>query len=167
MRSHSGANGRKKYMSFPSSLVRTNTGFRAFDPYNTITSYWTTANGFSPCPPGGLLNIVDAFGMPLNYYNSPTTPFAIINNSTVGTNYGCIGYTVGGQVNVSSYDLFSYGKDQYTFVPGASGASQPPGYPPVEPSLPWQWPILSGFGTTPVGWTSPNAANDDLTNWRR
>ena len=53
------------------------------------------------------------WGTPFNYYCSPKTPFALMNNF-----YGYPtnsndndGYSVGGQVNVSSFDLFSYGPD--------------------------------------------------------
>jgi len=167
-RALAGTNGRKKYMSFPASIVHTNAGCRSLDGATTVTQYWGAASGFTPCTPGGLVNIYDGFNMPLNYYHSPTTPFAMINNSIIGTNgYDCIGYTVGGQVNVGSYDLFSYGSDRLTYVPGANGIAlgntgTPLGYP-------WEWPggPLGGFGSPNRGWPNTNAASDDITNWGR
>lgn len=160
-----GVVNRKKYMNFPSSMVHSNLGGRSLDGGTTVAQYWTnSAVVFSPLS-SGLTNIYDAFGMPLNYYNSPTTPFAMINNSITGTNYTCIGYTVGGQVNVSTYDLFSYGSDRMTYVPGANGA----GYTITNNIIyPWVWPSSYGsFSSTQRGWPSPNAASDDITNWGR
>lgn len=58
----------------------------------------------------GLTNLFDDWEMPFVYYNSPGTTYSIINNSNNG------GYTTGGQVNQTSYDLFSYGPDQLTYI---------------------------------------------------
>lgn len=91
-------------------------------------------------PSGGLTNICDQWGIPFNYYCAPTNLYSIVN---AGGAYA--GYTIGGQVNVASYDLFSYGADHFTFVPAALIAA-------------WG-PVVSS------GWTTTNSANDDITNW--
>ena len=120
------AHGKKYLSGFPPSQIRTNQAT-------------------------GLTNIVDVFGIPFNYYNSPGTTFGVSNvmpyaTMNVDSNTG---YTVGGQVNQATYDLFSYGPDHYTSVPGAisTGGS----YPPWKPGA-WAW---------------ASSANDDITNWRR
>jgi len=65
-----------------------------------------------------LLNIMDPYGNPYNYYCSPTTRFSNTTVSIVRTStFTYVIYTaavaavLGGQVNVSSYDIFSYGVD--------------------------------------------------------
>ena len=127
----------KKYLSgFPTNQIRPN--------YATDTA--TT---------GPLTNIFDVFGKPFNYYNSPATAFrtGVLTNDMTGATNAYSGFSVGGQVNVITYDLFSYGPDHLTFVaanlPGPLGGA--------NVSLPWTVP----------GWRTPSAANDDITNWRR
>jgi len=95
-------------------------------------------------------NWFDPFGKPYNYYNSPKTAFGLSNNIW-GPQWGAYsGYTVGGQVNVTSYDLFSYGPDHITYVPGANT----------------NW-FYNTF-TSPKAYVATNAAaNDDITNWKR
>ena len=61
------------------------------------------------------------------------------------------GYTFGGQVNVSAYDLFSFGPDQLTFVPGC--------LPYYVGSYAW-YAINYPYANT-------NSANDDITNWKQ
>lgn len=107
--------GRKFYMRFSAVQIRTNT--------------WTQ-----------LPNVYDAWGKPFNYYNSPTTTFVV-----VPTNIANYGYTVGGQVNVTSYDLFSYGPDGSTFAI-------------TNTTVPTGWTVV---------WIRTNAAVDDITNWGR
>ena len=102
--------GRKTYFRFPGAQIRTNTFIQ-------------------------LPNIYDSWAKPLNYYNSPNTAFAVMASST--NNYG---YTLGGQVNVTSYDLFSYGPDGYTFISRSA---------------------LSA-GWTGALWINTNSANDDI-----
>ena len=117
------ASGRKTYLRFQNALIRTNT---------------TTA----------LPNICDPWGTPLNYYCSPNTASAVLNNfpdPITGTNQG---YSVGGQVNLSSYDLLSYGPDKLTYVPGSAYANG----------------NFSGWYRS--GWTGSAAAIDDISNWR-
>jgi len=114
--------GRKVYMKFSTAQIRTNSA---------------TA----------LPNIYDPWGTPLNYYCSPLTAFGVSNNlpsPITGTNTG---YSVGGQVNISSFDLFSYGPDRVTYVPGALHANG----------------NFSGWYLS--AWTTKSAADDDITNW--
>ena len=89
--------------------------------------------------------IFDVYGMPFNYYCSPNTPYQLVNAGN--------GYTQGGQVNVASYDLFSYGKDQCTFADTNATA-----WPPV---------IVGSWGTDNTTWTNAKSALDDITNWRQ
>ncbi|MCG3150154.1 MAG: hypothetical protein PCFJNLEI_03632 [Verrucomicrobiae bacterium] len=96
----------------------------------------------------GLMNIFDVYGKPFNYYNSPATEFGLSNN-VMWTCTNC-GYTVGGQVNVSSYDLFSYGPDRIT--PAATNAVAG-----GAAAYPWPHP----------GWKNLTTALDDITNWGR
>ena len=128
--------GKKYLVGFPSDQIRTN--------------YATGTNNSS-----GVMNIFDVFGTPFNYYNSPGTPFqqGVVTDATTGVALAWSGYSMGGQVNVTSYDLFSYGHDRWTFV--ASNLPGPLGGANV--SLPWTVPY----------WRTPAAANDDITNWRR
>ena len=100
-------------------------------------------------PATGLTNICDAWGTPLNYYNSPTTPFSLVN-SAVGSYTTNQGYSVGGQVNLTTYDLFSYGPDHLTYVPTIWEGS---------------WWALNPWSLP--DWANPSSANDDLTNWGR
>lgn len=93
-----------------------------------------------------LPNIVDVFGIPFNYYNVPGLAFGVSNN-VFGVNSNC-GYSVGGQNNITSFDLFSYGLDHYTWVPGAFA---------LDVNRPW----------APGAWGWTNSAADDITNWRR
>ena len=113
------AQGKKYLTGFPASQIRTNQAT-------------------------GLTNIVDVFGIPFNYYNSPATVLSNMNN-VYGVNSNC-GYTVGGQVNKTSYDLFSYGPNHLTYVPGAFA---------VDVNRPW----------APSGWAWAGSALDDITNW--
>ena len=115
---------RKTYVRFPSAQIRTN-----------LTT--------------GLPNICDPWGTPFNYYCSPSTAYGVSNNypnPVTGTNTG---YTVGGQVNGGTYDLFSYGPNKLTYVPGAA-------YPQGNYSG-WYQPA----------WTNTTAANDDIGNFQK
>jgi len=138
-RALSGANGGKQYLRFSTSQLRVS----------------IASGGGSN---GGLTNIVDAWGMPYNYYCSPSTVFALVNNKYILTNYPAAntsindnnGYSAGGQVNGGSFDLFSYGPDHATFVAtNLAYGSWNDG--------PW---INTGFKTN-------SAANDDITNFKR
>ena len=91
----------------------------------------------------GLLNIMDPFSWPYNYYCSPTTSLLVSNASC-----GNCGFVIGGQVNRTTFDLFSYGMDKNTYVPGAVGGANS------------TW----GFQEH---WMDPNSAMDDITNWKR
>ena len=116
--------GRKMYLKFPAAQIQTNS---------------TTA----------LPNIYDPWGTPLNYYCSPRTDYAVLNNypdPVTGTNKG---YSVGGQVNGLSYDLFSYGPDRLTYVRGSAYANG----------------NFSGWYR--VGWTANASAIDDIGNFKQ
>ena len=140
----SGANGGKRYQKFPANQLRVN-----------IASGSTSASGTGAAS-GGRTNICDPWGAPYNYYCSPKTAYGVSNGipSYWPTNalwYG--GYTVGGQVNVGSYDLFSYGSDKSTYVPGAI---------PFQGGYNYAWYYDSG-----QRWTNLSRAFDDITNFRR
>ena len=47
-----GVVNRKKYMSFPSSLVHSNMGGQSLDGSTPLSQYWTNSFGFSPSQPG-------------------------------------------------------------------------------------------------------------------
>jgi prepilin-type N-terminal cleavage/methylation domain-containing protein len=88
----------------------------------------------------GIPFIVDPWGSPIVYYapreNVPyEAGFEVLGDYAVVTNR----FTKGGQVNSASFDLFSYGPDQMTFVPGAPAAN----------------------------WGNAAAANDDIGNFHR
>ena len=122
--------GRKVYLRFLPSIIKTN-------------------------PTTVLPNIFDPWGTPYNYYCSPATVYGVSNASPAGyTGYYYGGYAVGGQVNGSAYDLWSYGPDKSTYVPGA---------------IPFTWPSNYAWsvGTVAVPWTNKTSALDDITNWRR
>lgn len=67
-----------------------------------------------------LTNLWDDWDMPFVYYCSPTTAYGITNLPANG------GYTIGGQKNPMTFDLFSYGPDQLTYI-----ATYYTGSPPV------------------------------------
>ena len=111
---------RTTYMRFPAAQIRT----------NFATQYINSLGLMIAVP-----NIYDAWGKPIVYYNSSQTT---LSSSSSGTNI------IGGQVNATSYDLFSFGPDCYTYNsynPGASG-----------------WTGL---------WTNPATATDDITGGSR
>jgi len=89
----------------------------------------------------GLLNIMDPYSWPYNYYCSPSTSLLVSNVVCDNCN---LGFVIGGQVNVATFDLFSYGMDKNTYVSGAGTC----------------W----GVGQN---WLNPNSAADDITNWKR
>ena len=111
----------------------------------------------------GFINIFDPWGMPYNYYCSPTTAHFRFPN-TVGwaedgyhSGWNRNGIAVGGQVNIKSFDLFSYGPDQVTFVSSSA------------------IPAASSHGDTPWNlngadiclWECPVPPMTTLTNWQR
>ena len=118
------AKGHKIYMRFPPAQIRTN-------------------------PPTGLPTICDPWGTPYNYYCSPGSAYNVSNNlpdPVTGTNTA---FTVGGQVNVRTYDLFSYGPDKMTYVSGAV------------------WTRGFNSGWRQADWTNPITAKDDLGNFKQ
>jgi len=126
--------GGKRYLTFPANQLQ--------------ASYWGTG------ALGGqrdtlATNVLDVYGRPFNYYCSPNTPFSlssvILTNLPIGQRTNSC--SLGGQVNVASYDLFSYGPDKFTFV--ATNATTWPAY-------------FSGRSL----WYTNSSAIDDVTNWQ-
>ncbi len=79
----------------------------------------------------GTTYIIDAWGTPINYYCPESNVAYYVSNSGVSlgvdyvasTNYyvpGVDNYAQGGMVNTETYDLFSYGPDKRTSVPGCT-----------------------------------------------
>ena len=137
-----GANGGKKYLRFPANQLRLNT--------QGTRNLWTGAINQN----GGLTNVLDVWGTPLNYFCSPSATFSNVQDCMY-TNAQNYGYVVGGQVNIGSFDLWSYGPDHFTFIPGGryfiSGA-------------------CGGFNIYPwynMMWVKTNSALDDVTNFGR
>lgn len=138
------ANCKKVYMRVPPSLLKIGIGAGST---NILTS--TNGNLYSV---GGFTNICDPWGLPYNYYCAPKTPFGIMNNvyaypTNVNANNA---YSCGGQVNIGSFDLFSYGPDRVTYVaPNLAYGSWGDG--------PW---VNTAFKST-------SSALDDITNFGR
>ena len=109
---------RKTYLQFPAAQIRTNFATQYNDPQFVLTNQQNNA----------VLNIYDAFGRPIVYYNSPQTPYGDTGSSMSG-----------GQVNPTTYDLFSFGPDGFTYC---------------------------GSGWTGL-WTNPASATDDIMGGSR
>ena len=121
------AGGSKKYYNFRKGQTNT---LVATVPGNS-TPYWPSATN----------NVIrDRWGTPLNYYCTypvrPTPTYTQIGVSGSWQLYYCSG----GQMNVNSFDLWSYGPDTFTYMP-VSGVS--------------------------ADWNQPSYAADDITNWKR
>lgn len=83
--------------------------------------------------------IVDSWGTPLNYYCTyPRLPVPTYTNVVVGASY-TLYCMIGGQMNVNTFDLWSYGPDTFTYLP-----TGPAFY-----------------------WNTPSYAVDDITNWKQ
>jgi len=86
----------------------------------------------------------DPWGNPWNYYRPippQSTSLSVSNAMSFGS------FAIGGQVNLSSYDLFSFGPDGCTYIPGsAQGYSY------------WRWYADQ---------CQPQHALDDINNWGR
>ena len=108
--------------------------------YNFRKDQTNTLSAASPTngPAWATMNvIVDRWGSPLNYFCTyPTIPTPIYWSYNYGG--GTLYCSTGGQMNVSSFDLWSYGPDNVTYLP-ISGAD----------------------------WNTPSYAADDITNWKR
>ena len=147
-RALSGVGGGKQYLKFPASQLRLNPAGIS-NPLTAVVNY-----------NGGLTNVCDPWGTPYNYFNSPSTPWSnvescwLFTNSATSNPYINYGYMLGGQVNSGSFDLWSYGSDRFTFVPGAVV----------------MWGGCNGIGFYPwynVMWVKTNSALDDITNFGR
>ena len=93
----------------------------------------------------------DPWGRPWNYYrpDPPQSPNLITSNVTGAWPVGPFqaGFAIGGQMNPLSFDLFSFGPDGCTYIPGSTGASYS-----------WRW-YADQY--------QPQHALDDITNWGR
>jgi len=109
------------------------------DQTNTLTANVPT-NSIPYWPSATMKVIVDRWGTPLNYYCTyPVRPTAAFLQTGVSGSWQLC-YSVGGQMNRSSFDLWSYGPDSFTYLPEA------------------------GVSTD---WNSPSYAVDDIVNWKR
>ena len=73
--------------------------------------------------------IVDSWNNPINYYcTRPVNPTATYTYTPWSVTWGMYCST-GGQVNVASFDLWSYGQDGFTYLPvGPAGYWNTPAY---------------------------------------
>ena len=117
-------NGSKKYCNFRKGQT------------NTLTATLQANTNWSSAS----MNVIrDRWGSPLNYYCTyPVLPIATYARAAIGG--GQMGYCVGGQMNVTSFDLWSYGPDTFTYLP-----------------------ISGGNGD----FNSPSYSTDDIVNWKR
>jgi len=98
------SNCSKQYLNFsPSQLRAVRVGGTDF----------TVVGSIIQADSSSLTNIFDAWGTPFNYFNFSTNSYTVTTTNNPG-------YTIGGQVNVATYDLWSYGADRYTHVPGVT-----------------------------------------------
>lgn len=144
---------------YPRTLAKRLSGTGDVESYNNAVLYralFTTGKRYISLPSKqirtnsqtGLVNIFDEFQMPYVYYNSPLTTNAVYNL----TNYQS--YTEGWQVNKRTFDLFSFGKNQITYVPGSWD---------LYPSNNWRRSSYNDVYQN--AFDQPGAAVDDITNW--
>jgi len=93
-----------------------------------------------------LTNIFDVFGTPYYYYNAPTNAYSLTRITS-----NC-SYTVGGQVNKATFDLFSLGPDRATYIPTLTATDCQ-----LDPWRNW-------VGVR-ADWITQQGAIDDITNW--
>lgn len=92
----------------------------------------------------GLTVLRDPWGNPWNYFRPVTNePWQTVNLPNKAS------YVLGGLVNIASYDLWSYGPDGVTAVPGAQGYAAGIHY--------WHEDVYS---------SQRDPSQDDITNWR-
>jgi len=101
----------------------------------------------------GLTYFKDPWGTPWNYYRPvPSQSASLVVSNICGTwpaGPFNASYAVGGQRNPTTYDLYSYGPDTITTIPGAQD--------PSTCSYGWR-----GYG----GWSKPGHDTDDIVNWK-
>ena len=67
-----------------------------------------------------MTNIVDSWKNPVVYYRPiSNVAYVVYGNNDIKTYASNFNYAIGGQINIATYDLFSCGADQMTYVPGA------------------------------------------------
>jgi prepilin-type N-terminal cleavage/methylation domain-containing protein len=95
----------------------------------------------------------DPWGQPWNYYrpNPPQSASLILTNVCGSWPVGPFfaSSAIGGQMNSASFDLFSFGPDGCTWIPGSAAGGC---------SYAWRW-----YGDQ----TQPQHATDDINNWGR
>ncbi|MCG3149178.1 MAG: hypothetical protein PCFJNLEI_02638 [Verrucomicrobiae bacterium] len=92
-------------------------------------------------------NLCDVWGTPFNYYCSPRS--VATNNPPAFCLCYNPGVAHGGQINLASFDLFSYGPDQTTYVPGS-----------------FYWGATGNNGSWLEVFTNVASVSDDITNWK-
>lgn len=60
--------------------------------------------------------IVDSWNNPINYYCTYSAPVATYTYVPWSATWGMY-YSIGGQVNMANFDLWSYGQDGFTYLP--------------------------------------------------
>jgi prepilin-type N-terminal cleavage/methylation domain-containing protein len=115
------------------------------------TNYgWVASMGLT----GSAVMMFDVYGTPFNYFCSPNTSYSLgMDVTTNGTNLATNYFTIGGQINGASYDLFSYGRDRVTFADKNAST--------------WPSPYNLSPGAEGLPWTNITAIIDDITNWRQ
>lgn len=136
----------KKYLNFPKSQLHVSY-------VGTSSNYgYVAAMGLQ----GATLQIFDVYGTPFNYFCSPQITNALGSELTpslyVLSSNNLTFFAQGGQVNVASYDLFSYGRDRVTFA---------------GTNADWPSPYNYAAGAEGVPWSNCNAAVDDIANWKQ
>jgi len=120
--------GKKYLVGFPQTQIQVKTA-------------WGTTNGLMQT------NLCDVWGSPFVYYCFPRS-VATNDPPAFGYYQYYIGKAYGGQVNLATFDLFSYGPDQVTYIPGAWFWGAPPSPPWLEAN------------------TNTASAVDDIVNWK-
>lgn len=96
----------------------------------------------------GMPYLPDPWGNPIVYYRPTSNVVYQVSNASHWTNAVRDNYAVGGLVNSATYDLFSFGSDGKTFVPGAN----------------WYEPDSARISSS---WTTTNTVNDNIGNCNR
>ena len=99
---------------------------------------------------GGFTYFKDPWGQPWNYYRPATPqPTSLVVSNIQGNMTNFFSYAYGGQMNPASFDLFSFGPDGCTYIPGANYTG----------GVEYYWP--QGDICAPVHQL------DDITNWKQ
>lgn len=96
----------------------------------TYASFSRNATAVANPELGGGTYLIDAWGVPIVYYRPVSNVTYQVSNQTIGYGYDTVpatnffiagqdNFTIGGLVNTVTFDLFSYGPDKATHVPGS------------------------------------------------